>query len=337
MGGGNRNGSGERGVSRRGWVLFAAMCLLWGIPYLLIRVAVRQFAPAELVFLRTGLGALLLLPYAIARRELGLVLRRWRPLLVYVAVEIAAPWLLLSDAERRLPSSLSGLLIATVPLIGVVVVRVSGRREPVDRRRVAGLSVGLAGVAVLLGFQVTGGNAGSILEVILVAVGYAIGPVVLARGLADLPAVAVMGTSLGVAALGYTPVGLLQLPTHWPSAEAIASVCGLGVLCTAAAFVLFFHLVREVGPVRATVVTYINPVVAVALGVGLLGEPLTAGMGIGLVLIIVGCAVATRPDRPAGAGHPVVSRTAVAGRGDRSPTPAGHRSAPTADRYPSRS
>jgi drug/metabolite transporter (DMT)-like permease len=337
-------------VSRRGWLLFAAMCLLWGIPYLLIRVADRTLAPAELVFLRTALGAVILLPYAVARGQLGRVLRRWRPLLGYVVVEIAAPWLMLSDAERRLPSSLSGLLIASVPLIGVLVSRLGPRRDPVDGRELAGLAVGLAGVAALLGFQVTGADAGSAVEVGGVAVGYAIGPVILTRWLADLPAVAVMGAALGVTALGYLPAGLLLLPHHWPGAATVASVAGLGVFCTAAAFVVFFHLVLDAGPVRATVVTYVNPVVAVALGVGLLGEPFTPGTAVGLVLILGGCALATRrrqgPEPTAG---PVVGAaagtvaTAVAAPAveapdaGRSPTPAAHRWGPTEGPSPCRS
>jgi drug/metabolite transporter (DMT)-like permease len=284
-------------VSRRAWALFAAMSLLWGVPYLLIRVADRAFTPADVVFLRTAVGAALLLPFAARRGHLLPLLRRWRLLLGYIVVEIAVPWFLLSDAERRLPSSLSGLLVAAVPLVGVVVSRLGPGREPVDLRRVAGLVVGLVGVAVLLGFQVTGADVRSVLEVAVVVVGYAVGPVILARGLADLPAVPLMGTALGVTALGYAPVGILQLPAHWPGGWPVLSVIGLGVFCTAAAFVLFFELILEVGPVRATLVTYVNPVVAVALGVGVLSEPVTPGTGIGLLLILGGCAVATRPTR----------------------------------------
>src|SRR3954462_9288219 len=107
-------------MTRRGVLLFAAMCVIWGVPYLMIRVAVRELAPVTLVFLRTGIAALLLTPVAAARHELRPLLAHWRPLLAYTAVEVAIPWLLLAHAETRLSSSLTGLLIAAVPLVGAV-------------------------------------------------------------------------------------------------------------------------------------------------------------------------------------------------------------------------
>lgn len=292
-------------MSRRGWLLFAAMGVIWGLPYLLIKVADRSLAPATLVLLRTGIGAALLVPIAVARHELVPVLRRWRPLVVYTVAELGVPWWLLSDAERRLPSSLSGLLVAAVPLVGAVLALAWGGHERPSRTEVAGLVVGLAGVALLAGLDVTGGGWAGVGEVGVVVVGYAVGPAVLARHLSDLPGLGVVAASLALTALAYLPAGLVQAPGHLPPATGVASVVVLGVVCTAVAFVVFFALIGEVGPVRATVITYVNPVVAVALGVALLHEHAGWSTAGGAVLILFGSLLATgrigrrRPVAPA--------------------------------------
>jgi drug/metabolite transporter (DMT)-like permease len=280
-------------VSRRGLALFCAMCVIWGIPYLLIKVAVGRIEPVTLVFLRTAVGAVLLLPVAAARGQVRPLLARWRPLLVYTAVEIAGPWLLLSDAERRLSSSLSGLLVAAVPLIGAVLAALAGV-ERFDLRRGAGLLVGLGGVAALLGFDVGGGSAGAVGEIGLVTVGYAVGALMISRQLAGLPALGVVSVSLGLVALVDAPAALTHLPASMPAANVLASVAVLGVVCTAAGFLVFFALIAEVGAVRATVIAYVNPAVAVALGVILLGESFTAATVVGFALILAGSWVATR-------------------------------------------
>ena len=273
------------------------MCVIWGIPYLLIKVAVGRIEPATLVFLRTIIGAVLLVPIAVARGQIAPLLPRWRALLVYTAIEIALPWLLLSDAERRLSSSLSGLLVAAVPLIGAVLAAGVGE-ERLDSRRLLGLLVGLGGVAALLGFDVSSGDLGAVGEIALVTVCYAVGPLIIIRTLSDLPTMGVVAASLAVAALAYAPVGLTHLPASMPPGNVLASIAVLGVVCTALAFLIFFALIAEVGPVRATVITYVNPAVAVALGVILLGERFTAGTAVGFVLILLGCALATRRTAP---------------------------------------
>ncbi|HEV3124489.1 MAG TPA: DMT family transporter [Candidatus Dormibacteraeota bacterium] len=294
-------------MSRRGWLLFGAMCVIWGIPYLLIKVAVTAVTPATLVFLRTSVGGLLLLPLAIQRRSLGPLLPRWRSLLVYTVVEVAVPWLLLSDAERRLSSSLSGLLVAAVPLVGALIALLVGGGERLDARRLGGLLVGLAGVAALLGFDIGVGDIGAVAEVGLVTVGYATGPLIISRRLSDLPADGVITASLLVSAAAYAPLFATQLPAVMPSTREIVAIGVLAVVCTALAFLLFFSLITEVGPLRATVITYVNPAVAVTLGVVLLGEPFTAGTGIGFVLILAGSFLATRRTRQhaAPAAYPV--------------------------------
>ena len=288
-------------MSRRSWALFAAMCVVWGVPYLLIRVAVRDVAPGTLVFLRTAVGGLVLLPLALRAGGFAPVLRRWRPLLAFAVLEIAVPWLLLSAAERHLDSSLTGLLVAAVPLVGVVVARVSGAGERTERRQLAGLAIGLAGVALLVGLDLGQVHAGAVAELLAVVVGYAVAPAIMARHLADLPSVPVVSAALLLVAAGYLPWMLLRPPVGVP-ATGWAAVLVLGLLCTALAFVLFFALIAAIGPARATVITYVNPAVALLLGVAVLGERVGPGMAVGFPLVLVGSVLAARHR----AGPPVV-------------------------------
>jgi drug/metabolite transporter (DMT)-like permease len=297
-------------VSRKGWLLFGALCVIWGIPYLLIRVAVRDFSPPALVFFRTAPAALLLLPPAIHHGQLRRVLSRWRWVLVFTAVEVAGPWLLLARAEQHLSSSVTGLLIAGVPLIGAVIYGFVPGMERLDGRRLLGLVVGLAGVAALVGIDVGQLDLLALGEVGLVVLGYAAGPLVISRRLADLPGLGVTAVAVTVTAIGYAPLALTHLPRS-PSAEAVAAVAGLAVLCTAVAFVIFFALILEVGPARSTVVTYVNPLVAVLLGVVLLNEPFTVGIAVGLPLILAGSVLATARPVESGRTAPSVSRHAA--------------------------
>ena len=209
-------------------------------------------------------------------------------------MEVSLPWFLLSDAERRLSSSLTGLIIAAVPLIGAVLQQLTRGDDGLDRRRVAGLLVGLTGVAVLLGLNVSVRDLGAVLEVGLVALGYATGPIIIARRLPNLPAVGVVAASLALTAVLYAPLALPQLPRALPSGQVLLALLILGVVCTALAFLLFFALIGEVGPVRATVITYFNPAVALVLGVALLHEPFTLGAVVGFSLILLGSVLATR-------------------------------------------
>jgi drug/metabolite transporter (DMT)-like permease len=284
-------------VSARGYLLFAAMAVIWGIPYLFIKIAVAELSPATLVFARTALGAVLMLPLAAARGDLMPVRAHWRTVLLYTFVEVAAPWFLLSDAERRLSSSLAGLLIAGVPLVGAVFAWLSGGNEHPDRRGALGLVVGLIGVSLVVGLNVEAGDLVAVGEVGLVVLGYATGAMIIGRGLRGVPTSGVVAVSLAVTALVFLPAGLSQWPAVPPSASAIAAVATLGVVCTALAFILFFALVREVGPIRATVITYFNPVVAVVLGVVILHEPFTFGIAVGSALILFGSFLGTRRTR----------------------------------------
>ena len=292
-------------MGRRGLALFAAMCVIWGIPYLFIKIAVRELEPSVLVLGRTSLAAVVLLPLAASRGALRPLLPRWLPLLAFTGVEIALPWWLLARAEQHLSSSLTALLIAAVPLIGAAVARTSGKRERFGASTLAGLAVGATGVAILVGFDTTGAGALPVAEAGVVAVCYAIGPVILDRYLHDVPAVGVVSSSLGICALAYVPVAATQLPSSLPGAEVLSSVAVLALVCSAAAFLVFLALIADVGPVRATVITYVNPAVAALAGVAFLSERFTVGMAAGFLLILTGSVLATRTAAtPATVAHP---------------------------------
>ncbi len=294
-------------MTRRGLLLFVAMSLIWGIPYLFIRIAVAELHPAVLVFARTGVAALILLPIALARDELRGLVRSWIPLVAFAAVEVGIPWLALASAEQRISSSLAGLLISAVPLVGVVIATALGNREHLGAASLIGLLMGLAGVAAIVGFDLRAPDWLALVEIGVVAVGYAVGPVILSRYLSQLPSVGVIAVALTGCALAYAPVAVAQWPRSMPSTEVMASVAILAIVCTAIAFLLFFALIAEIGPVRATVITYINPAVAAVLGIAVLRENFTVGMAFGFVLVIAGSVLATRKRSPA----PVERETAA--------------------------
>ncbi|MDQ6712197.1 MAG: DMT family transporter [Candidatus Dormibacteraeota bacterium] len=297
-------------MTRRGWALFAAMAVIWGIPYLLIKIAVGELTPVSLVLLRTAIGAAILLPVAAARGWLAPLLPYWRWVLVYTIVEVSLPWFLLADGERRLSSSLTGLMIAAVPLVAAVLQLLTRGDDRLDRRRAFGLLVGLIGVVVLVGLNVSFKDLGAVAEVSLVAIGYAAGPIIIARWLPSLPAVGVVAASLVLTALVYAPLALQQLPRAVPSGQVLLAVLILAVVCTALAFLVFFALIAEVGPIRATIITYFNPAVALLLGVALLHEPFTVGAVVGFSLILSGSVLATRRTSALAARAPAPSSTA---------------------------
>lgn len=279
-------------MSPRGWILFLAMSIIWGIPYLMIKIAVEGVSVPVLVLARVGVGAAVLLPMALSRATAGIVRRHWKALLGFAFFEIIAAWFLLSDAERHLTSSMTGLLIAAAPIIAAVLDRFTGG-ERLGAKRIAGLAVGIAGVAVLAGPHI-GGSTWPIVEVLMVATCYAIAPLIAARYLADVPALPMTAVCLSFAAVVYAVPAAATWPTEMPSAKVLWALAGLAVICTALAFIVFFALIREVGAARALVFTYINPAVALAAGVIVLHEPLTPWNVAALALILVGCVLATR-------------------------------------------
>jgi len=281
-------------MTRRGLLLFGVMSVIWGIPYLFIRVAVAEISPATLVFARTAIGAAILLPIAVARVDLRAILARWRWVVAFAAVEIAGPWVMLGSAEQHVASSLAALLIAGVPLVGTIIAVATGAADRISRANVLGLLIGLVGVAAIVGADFGSTDLTALLQIAVVIVGYAIGPAILSRRLGGLPSLGVMAISLGLCALLYLPIAAVQLPAVMPSANVLISVAILAVVCTAAAFLIFGALINEIGPVRSTVITYFNPAVAAVLGVLVLNEAFSVPMGIGFALVLLGSTLATR-------------------------------------------
>jgi len=273
------------------------MSVIWGLPYLFIRIAVMDLSPVVLVFARTSIGALILLPIVIARGELRGLFKSWLPLLAFAAVEIGIPWVMLASAEQKITSSLAGLLVSAVPLVGVVIATSLGNREHLGMASLSGLLLGVLGVAAIVGFDLRTSDWLALVAMGVVVVAYAVGPVIVTRYLGELPSMGVIAVALAACAIVYAPVAAAQWPRSVPHVGTIVSVAVLAVVCTALAFVLFFALIAQIGPVRATVFTYINPAVAAVLGVAVLHESFTMGMAVGLVLVIAGSVLATRRPR----------------------------------------
>lgn len=284
----------------RAWVLFGAMAVLWGIPYLFIKEAVDSYSPASIVAGRTLLGALLLLPFALRQKALRPALSKVGWVLAFGAIEMAGPFLLLGHAEQTLPSGLTGLLVATVPLFAAIIALTGGDRSVLKPSRAIGLVVGFVGVAIIVaGPGLAVGGVGSLVavgEVLLVAICYATAPFIVANRLDGVPALGTVTLSLFAVGLFYLPIALLT-QHQVPTVKSTVSLVALAVLCTAVAFVVFFALIARVGPVRAPLFTYVNPVVAIILGAIILGEQITIGLVIGFPLVIAGCWLAATGGR----------------------------------------
>ncbi|HWL46069.1 MAG TPA: DMT family transporter [Ilumatobacter sp.] len=301
-------------MTRRGWLLFLTMGVIWGLPYLFIKEAVASFSPAGVVAGRTLGAAVLLLPVALHQRALRPALAHWPWVLAFAAIELAGPFMLLSHAEQTLPSGLTGLLVSTVPLVAAVIGFTRGDRGALRASRIVGLLVGVAGVALVVGGGGDGTvSATAVVEVLLTAVLYAIAPFIVATRLRDVPALGSITLSLGMAGLAYLPIAFLT-QDGTPTGRSIAALVALAVLCTAFAFVVFFALIAEIGPTRAPLITYINPIVALALGVAVLDEQLSPLMLLGIPLILAGCWFAANGDRPRElAAEPAVPPAVVCG------------------------
>jgi drug/metabolite transporter (DMT)-like permease len=291
-------------MTRRAWLLFATVSLLWGVPYLFIKVAVAEVPPVTVVFIRVALAAALLAPVAARRGALRGLRRRLLPLVVLSLTEITVPFLLISMGEQRITSSLAGLLIAAMPLFVALLALRFDAAERVSGSRLLGLLLGIGGVAVLLGVdlggdlrQVAGGAM-----VLLATLCYASSTLLVKRFFSDVPMLGVVTVATAIASLLLAPFALALTPTRLPSPNVVLALVALGVLCTAAGLLSYFALIVEAGPSRAAVITYLNPAVAVALGVAILGEPLTGGIVAGFLLILVGSWLSTR--RPAPRSQP---------------------------------
>jgi drug/metabolite transporter (DMT)-like permease len=290
-------------MSPRAWTAFAAISTLWGIPYLFIRIAVDDgVPPAFLAWSRVLIGAAVLLALAWRAGVLSPLRGRARWLIGYAVLEIAIPFPLIATGEKHVSSSLAAIIIACVPLIVALLALRFDHDERATGRRLVGLLIGLVGVIALVGIDIAG-NSDELFGaacIFLAAVGYAAAPMMLKRQLADLDPRATMGVALAIAAVVLTVPAALDPPSVPLTTEAVLSIVVLGLLCTAAALAIMAWLVVDIGPGRALVITYINPIVAVALGVTILGERPGAGAVAGLLLILAGSWLSTDGRLPPG-------------------------------------
>ena len=304
-------------MSPRGWALFAAASVVWGVPYLFIKLAVEDLSPGFVAWSRVALGALVLLPIAWRTGALRGLPLRW--LTAFALVEITIPFPLIAFGEQRVSSSLAAILIAAVPLVVAFLALRFDRAEQPTRTRFIGMLIGLGGVAALVGIDI-GGRGSELVgaaAVLAATFGYACGPLIVKRHLSGADPLGPVAGALGIASIMLLPLALGGLPTETPSDEAIASVVVLGLICTALAFLIFFRLIAEIGPSRATIITYVNPVVALALGVAILDEDVTTGTVAGLLLILAGSWLSTDGRLPPGLA---AVATRVRRRGGRAPS-----------------
>ena len=293
-------------MTRKGWLLFVSMSVVWGIPYLFIKIAVRELDPSIVVFARVGIATAILLPIAARRGILRQVRERWVTIAALACVQIVAPFLLISYGEQHISSSLTSLLIAADPLLVVLLALRFDPSERVSGVRLLGLLIGMGGVVVLLGLDVSGDKQrllGAVL-VLLATTGYAASALLIKRpGIAALPSLGVVTIMCVTSTIILLPLALTRLPNKMPDMGVIVSLLVLGSICTALAYLLFFALVAEVGASRGTVITYVNPAIAVFLGVTLLGEPLSAAIIVGFLLIIAGSWLSTGGALPPPLSH----------------------------------
>lgn len=298
-------------MTRKGWVLFIAMSVIWGIPYLFIKIAVRELDPSVVVFARVAIASVALLPIAIHRKALEPLRKRWLAVVVLAFVQIVGPFLLISYGEQHIASSLTSLLIAADPLLIVLFALRFDSSERVNSIQLIGLLIGMGGVIVLLGLDVSG-DAQRVLGavfVLLAAAGYAASSLLVKRpSMAALPRLSITIAECITATIVLLPVAATRLPGKMPSLEVIVSLLVLGLICTALAYLLYYTLIAEVGASRSAVITYVNPAISVFLGVVLLGEPLNAAIVVGFLLIIVGSWLSTGGALPPPLRHPGRSR-----------------------------
>ena len=282
-------------MTPRGWFLLISLGVIWGLPYLFIKIAVETFSPTSLVFLRVVLAAAVLVPIVTYKRQWRTLSGHWPWVIVFALIEMAFSWTALNWAEQSVTSSFAALFIATVPAVTAILARMLGMDDRLTGTRLVGLGVGFLGVGLLVGLDVTGSSLLAIAALALTVVCYAMGPIIIDRRLSGPPSLAVIAASMVVNAIVFAPLALLTWPTEPIPASAWGSALVLGIVCSAIAFIFFFFaLIAEVGPSRGTLITYINPVVAVILGIIVLSEPVTLGLIAGFPMILLGSWMATR-------------------------------------------
>ena len=286
-------------MSRRNLSLFILAGFLWGIPYLFIRVAVDSetgFSPAIVVFMRVFIGALILVPIAIVDKSFFIAIKGWKYIAVYALFEMVIPWILIGTAEQSITSGLAGLLVASVPIFSTLIASRHGDKTVWQPRRLIGIAVGFLGVFLLVGIESITGSSDpiAILMMLGASLGYAYAVIYITRKMPGVSGVAINGIAMAMTAVFYSPALFFLWPDHAISTTAIYCVIALGVFSTGIAFAVFFTVMDEIGPARASLVTYMNTAFAVVLGVLILSEPLTTGIIVGLPLVLIGSYLASR-------------------------------------------
>jgi drug/metabolite transporter (DMT)-like permease len=289
-------------MSRKSTLIFALVGVLWGIPYLFIKVAVDEdtgYAPAIVVFGRVLIGAAILIPLAIKDRSIFDAFRGIKYVAFYALLEMVIPWILIGTAEQKISSGLAGLLIASVPIWSNLITYFQGDKDALKANRIVGIGIGFLGVVLIVGIETFTGSSDplSILMVIIAAIAYSYAIIMIRNKLPDVSGIAINGVAMALTAIFYLPFTIALWPDHTVSPEATYSVIALGILSTGLAFAIFFSLIADIGPTRASLVTYWNTAIAVLLGVIILSEPLTVGLGIGLPLVMLGSWLVNRGEK----------------------------------------
>jgi drug/metabolite transporter (DMT)-like permease len=278
-------------MTRKAWMLFALISVFWGIPYLFIKIAVQELDPIVVVFARVGIAAIVLVPVAAYRGMLHQLRGHWGTIALLSCIQIIGPFLLISYGEQLITSSLTSILIASEPLLVALLALRLDKGEQVRGWRFIGLLIGIVGVVILLGLDISGDVhqlLGAVM-VLLATLGYAAGALMIKRPrVASLPSLGVIAAECLISTLVLLPLSIVRFPHAMPALNVLLSLLVLGLICTALAWLILFALIAEAGASRGTVFTYVNPVVSVLLGVMFLREPLTATIVIGFLLIIVG-------------------------------------------------
>lgn len=275
---------------------FILVGFLWGVPYLFMRVAVREWDPSIVVFGRVVIGAAILFPIAIRRGVVKVTLRGFKWILAYAIFEMCGPWYLITHAETKINSGLAGLLVATVPIWSTIYSSMAGDKTVWHAKRLMGIIIGFIGLVLIVGIETISGaaDAFSVFQTILAAILYSTAMAIILKGMPNGDGVAINAIAMTITAFIFAPAALTNLPEKMPSFNATASLIGLGVLSTGLAFMIYFGLVKEIGQARGSLVTYLNTAFAVVLGVLVLGEPLTIGIITGLPLVLLGSYFASR-------------------------------------------
>lgn len=292
-------------MSRKGWALFGLVGVLWGVPYLFMKVAVEELATPVIVFSRLLIGAVVLIPLALHQKAIRPALKYWPYIALYAILEMVIPWTLITNAQKELSSGVVALLVATVPIWATLFAHHTGDSTAAHRTRIFGIAIGLVGITFLVGFETLNdvGNIRSLIQVLIASVSYAYAVNMITRKTPGISGIAINGLAMLLSTIIFAPFALTHLPTSSPSTNAVLATVGLGVICTAFAFWVFFLVLDEIGAARASLVVYPNTAVAVVLGIFLLDEKITLAIAIGLPLVLVGSYFASRkPEAPVIAG-----------------------------------